>query len=468
MTDIRGNERGMVLVICLFILVALSIIGAAAVNTTVTDTRISGNVRNIKQGYFLAEAGISHGGETLMQDLSQWESYETSQTLIGETSLGAGRYEVTIEDAGGDLRRRMVSTATTNAGTKTRIEAILVPDYSAQHDPGLFGCEGVELGGNVTTQSYSSSGQTAGGDRGHVGTSDADADIVLLGDVSVHGDLCGAGGLTLDSHAAVLGSGYANDKISMFGDASISGDAETGDLCSGCSGRVAGSIEAFVSPLPVESTACDPLDIGAIFASEAVPIATNNDNGELPSSYFDGTDSSFFIGGSDACILGITGQQKQYSFSSFTTDADARITIQGDVRLYVTGGCLVVGHSIIDLAVGGTLTIYVSGEFFCDAHAQINNSGRPRDLILYSDYPSADTSDYKLKIDSNTDLAAVVYAPWTAIEVDSNANLFGKIRGKYVYMPSNAGFWYDEDLTDLPMSEPTINGFSVALRRQMN
>jgi hypothetical protein len=462
------NQRGIVLVTCLFLLLTLSVIGAAAIHTTVTDTKISGNVRGIKQSHFLAEAGISHSAEFLMDTLSNWESYKTSQALISKTSLGNGHYEVMIEDGGGDQRRRIVCTGTTNTGAKTRIEAILMPEVAAQGIPGLFGCEGVELDDSVTTQSYSSSGESTSGDKGDVGTSDSDSEVTLLSAVLVHGDVLAAGKVNLESDARILGSTYANGTISLLGNTSIGGDAETGDRCTGCSGQVGGSIEEYVSPPPVEVTPCDPLGVDAVFFDEAEPIATDNDNGELSSTYYDSSNDDFHAGSGDSCTLGTTGEQKQHYFSSFITDGDAQMTIQGDVSIYVNGDVSVLGHSDIDVPAGSKLTIYVTGEFFFDSNAQINNLGRPQDLMLYSNYPSLNTSDFRVKLHSSADLTAVVYAPRTAVEIRSSGNLFGAVRGKYVYVHSGANFWYDEDLTDLSAAPPTVRSFGMVLKRRMD
>ena len=88
--------------------------------------------------------------------------------------------------------------------------------------------------------------------------------------------------------------------------------------------------------------------------------------------------------------------------------------------------------------------------------------------MLYSDYPSSHASDFKVRLHSGADLTAVVYAPKTAVEIDSSANLFGAIRGKYVNMRSSAGFWYDEGLDDSDLGLPVVSGFEVALKRMVN
>lgn len=467
MTGSYRDEKGMVLVICLFMLLILSVIGASAIHTTVTDTRISGNVRDIRQGYLLARAGLNHGGEVLMENLSRWEAYQAGRTLIRQTDLGAGHYEVTIEDAGGEGRRRMRSTAKTKSGANAGMEAILSPDYSARDIPGLFGCEGVAVDGHATTQSYSSSGESTGGDRGHVGTSAPRAEVVLLGDALIHGDVYATGRIQMENNGLVLGSAYANNRMNLNDNTSVGGDAETGDVCLGCNGRVAGAVKEYATPLPVDVPGCDPLDLGNIFTGGAESIALDNNNAELRPAYYQSGDNRFFLGSTDTCILGAAGEQKQYYLSRLTLDAHARLTIHGQVSLFVDGDFSILGSAVMDLAPGAGLTVYVSGECFFDSNTQINNPGRPQDFKLYADNPSADADDFKMRLHSNTALAAVVYAPETAVQLNTEAGFFGSIRGKYVHVGSNTAFWYDEDLAG-PMSQPAITGFDVVLKRMVD
>jgi hypothetical protein len=185
----------------------------------------------------------------------------------------------------------------------------------------------------------------------------------------------------------------------------------------------------------------------------------------MSSSHYDSGDHSFSMGGSATCTIGTASQQKQYYLSSFAVDGNARLTVQGGVEIYCDGDFLALGHAAVDLAPGAKLFVYVTGEFSCTSSAQINNPGRPQDLLIYSDHPSSDTSDFRISLASNADLVAMVYAPKTAIEINSSATILGAIRGKFVAMTSSASFSYDEDLANL-LSQPAITGFSVILKRR--
>ncbi|MFH0781612.1 MAG: pilus assembly PilX N-terminal domain-containing protein [Pseudomonadota bacterium] len=57
------NDDGAILVIAIMLLAVLTILGVAALNTTTTEIRISGNEKVYKQAFYNAEAGISYAIE---------------------------------------------------------------------------------------------------------------------------------------------------------------------------------------------------------------------------------------------------------------------------------------------------------------------------------------------------------------------------------------------------------------------
>lgn len=117
------NRKGMALVAAMLILLALTTIGIISVNTTTIDTAISGNVKDVKQAFFLADTGISHAGDFLTgKTTTQWNGYATLQTIINNQALGSGSYTVTVQD-GGNSRRKVISTGTSAGGSTAQIVA---------------------------------------------------------------------------------------------------------------------------------------------------------------------------------------------------------------------------------------------------------------------------------------------------------------------------------------------------------
>ena len=57
------NEKGMVLVLAIFMLALLSMIGLSSMMTSTTDITIAGNEKFSKLVYYQSESGLTIGGE---------------------------------------------------------------------------------------------------------------------------------------------------------------------------------------------------------------------------------------------------------------------------------------------------------------------------------------------------------------------------------------------------------------------
>lgn len=66
-----GNERGVVIVVALLILVILTIIGVAATNTSMMERQTSFNFMVHERAFYAAEAGMEHVKEALRNGLRQ-------------------------------------------------------------------------------------------------------------------------------------------------------------------------------------------------------------------------------------------------------------------------------------------------------------------------------------------------------------------------------------------------------------
>ncbi|MEW6161757.1 MAG: PilX N-terminal domain-containing pilus assembly protein [Nitrospirota bacterium] len=141
------DKRGIALVAALLVLLALSIIGVVAVNTTVTDTKISGNLKDIKQAFYLADAGISHAGYLLQQNIGSWDTYLPSP-FIDTTILGAGSYSVTISNIGTTVKK-VVSTGIASTEAKAVIEAVFIRAPFSP-DNAIITNGNIEISGNPT------------------------------------------------------------------------------------------------------------------------------------------------------------------------------------------------------------------------------------------------------------------------------------------------------------------------------
>lgn len=56
-----GNERGMVLIVVLVMLLLFTILGATVLTNSTSELRVTGNYRNQQQAFFVAEGGFEQG-----------------------------------------------------------------------------------------------------------------------------------------------------------------------------------------------------------------------------------------------------------------------------------------------------------------------------------------------------------------------------------------------------------------------
>jgi len=76
-----GNERGIVMIVALMLLLALTIIGISSISTTSFESIISGNERLANVAFYAAEAGIQRGVNQV-----------PNTTPISKTEIGPDTY----------------------------------------------------------------------------------------------------------------------------------------------------------------------------------------------------------------------------------------------------------------------------------------------------------------------------------------------------------------------------------------
>ncbi len=108
------NERGMVLLLAIFLVAALSLMGVAANKNVAIDTAISSSYLTSIQSFYIAEAGLEKGQLEAATRLviNDWVSFTplidgTDVTSLGlkfdsATAFGGGSYTVTISNDPGD------------------------------------------------------------------------------------------------------------------------------------------------------------------------------------------------------------------------------------------------------------------------------------------------------------------------------------------------------------------------------
>ena len=120
---------------------------------------------------------------------------------------------------------------------------------------------------------------------------------------------------------------------------------------------------------------------------------------------------------------------QDYRFSNIWVANGSTLTIDGDVRLYVTNSNAVRIDNNSDIVIneGATLTIYTEGSFSVTNNSQINNtkaSPTAKDLTIYSSHSGGSG----VNLWNNIDFYGTVYAPNTTVFVSNNGETFGSFR----------------------------------------
>jgi len=380
------NEKGFVLPLGLMFLAIITILGTTAVILTTTDLKIGSNYKSSVQTFYLAEAGINHAQGFLKQNISDWNNYTVSQTLLSST-LTTGNYTITIEDpnpASGNNRRKIVSTAITSTGASAKIEVLLDPQYFSPFSYAAFGDECVDISGNnAYVDSYNSSVLPWTGEgnlqNGDVGTNSLYADDLDIGNGSIYGD-------------AIVGAGGDPDTV----------------ISSGPKGIITGSETVLSEPFPMSSVT-DPgheTSVGILSSTQTISVDTRVDS---------------------------------ISLASKTT-----ITISGDVTLYVDGDIHISGQAVIVIPAGSSLTIYASGRIHMAGQGIVNGNARPENLIIYG---TDDCSN--VHFSGQADLYGAIYAPKADCDSSGQADIFGSIIGNTVDISGQGSIHYDENLNNL-------------------
>ncbi len=141
-----------------------------------------------------------------------------------------------------------------------------------------------------------------------------------------------------------------------------------------------------------------------------------------------------------------------YKYTNITLGNNSTLSINGNVRLYLTGNASQVSlntgtaHVNLNIADGATLQIYSNGTLTFDNNTTINTaSHKPSNLQIYSTY----TGDNGISISNNSATYAAVYAPQTDIAITNNAGFYGAVVGKTATLLNNGDVHYDMALASL-------------------
>ena len=344
----------------------------------------------------LAEAGVERAiWELNFGDISTWSGnlLERNITLASvQTAQGfvIGNIDITVLNPASDYPLVMTKGTVPWRGDLSIEKSLCVSlthGTESYFNFGIFGDEGFDIHGNTYTDSYNSDlgayDPANPGDSGDIGTNATHQwDVVLLNNTVVNGNAT---------------TGYGSDPEYVI---RLKNSAE-----------ITGSMETLTEPKPLP--ACEP------------PFLTQR---------------GVFSLGNNAAPVTIT---ESGTYTGFTMGANTKVTISGDVTLYVDGNFTMNSNSILEILPGSSLELVLgNGTFTQASNTQVNNLTQdPKNLAIMG------TAEFKNMIwRANTEFWGVIYTPEATVDYASNGNIFGSIVADYLSIASNAGIHYDESL----------------------
>jgi Tfp pilus assembly protein PilX len=120
-----GNERGLILIVALMLLLVLTIIGISSISTTSFETIISGNERLANTAFYSAEAGIQVGLNKIPEVTSISKTKigpSTSDTYYTSTVTNVGLAHSIGNDQTWSYKRYQVNATGESTGANRVIE----------------------------------------------------------------------------------------------------------------------------------------------------------------------------------------------------------------------------------------------------------------------------------------------------------------------------------------------------------
>ncbi len=391
-----SKERGAALFFALLVGVVMVVLALPFLFKMSSQFHITEKSYKSLSALNLAEAGVERAiWELNFGDISTWSGnlLERNLTLSSvQTAQGfvIGNIDITILNPASDYPMVM-SRGTVpwrgNLSIEKSLCVSLTHSTESYFNFGIFGDEGFDIHGNTYTDSYNSDvgayDPDNAGNSGDVGTNAINQwDVVLLNNTVVNGD-------------ATTGAGSDPEYvIRLKNSAQILGDMNTLDT-------------------PKLLPACEPPFLpekGVFYLDQNAPPVTITESG---------------------------------TYTGFTMGSNTKVTISGDVTLYVDGNFTMNSNSVLEILPGSSLTLVMGdGTFSQESNTQVNNlTMDPKNLAIMG------TAEFENMIwRANTQFWGVIYVPEATVDYASNSDLYGSIVANYLSMYSNAGIHYDESL----------------------
>jgi hypothetical protein len=397
------DQQGAALVTGVIFAAILMVMGSTAYMTASTELMSSRNYRFARAAFYQAEAGVNYAISRIQDDLLNKKvflkyhpaeenyvislenyrppdgfSFEDITTLTNEPGTRRYRFEVTVNEI-------HFNAVAVNA--RSKIEVVIERDVKLEY--GIFGDAQVDLKEDGHIYSYAS------------GSSQPPAPENSTG----------------KGHVGSNGTIFVDNTTYIDGNVGL-GDDGTGtearlDETAGGEGEITGDVfdVARINPDPLGAVG------GGLEADfEKYSSSSENDNSTAPIS-------------GDALDL-ISGETVTLSGKA------------GGANFYLTSLTLATGATLEIDTTNGPVTIYLDGPLDASTGSQINITGRPPNITIYS------RSSDPIRLEHGNDFRGTIYAPNGDITIKNTGDFYGQVWGKTVNLKNAGNFYFDTALLD--------------------
>ncbi|MCJ7582109.1 MAG: hypothetical protein MUP98_16475 [Candidatus Aminicenantes bacterium] len=397
MKKVKRHECGAALLVVLLISFVLLITIMPFLHKLSGEFRLTEKFYKTIAALYLAEAGVERAIWELNEgDISTWEGPGSERTLSIPSFLAAdgsiiGDITVTIFDSTAtnpiiESVGNVVFSGNIDVVRKVRVVLEKESMYS-YFDHAVFGNNEVVLNEDILIDSYDSRlrdyGKKNKGANGDIGTNSTQSAHIDIGEET-----------TVKGDAYVGFEGDPETIIRMDNDANI-----TGNQLSLSETRPQISI-----PAPV-----------------GLPLRGDYDGSNTINQ--DGHYENFILGN------------------------NKRVTIQGDVTLYVSGSFYMQQNSQLRIWKNSSLTLFLDGSFTADKETKFNHLGGGKDPTKLLIFGTADFQG-EIRFKEEVQFYGAVYAPTGEVYIEEKSKFYGALEASKVTLEKKIDFHYDEALKE--------------------
>jgi len=221
------------------------------------------------------------------------------------------------------------------------------------------------------------------------------------------------GKINIDQNGNILTNGTGAPAISLTGNATVKGNANTGP-----EGTISKTGNASITGTESHN------------ADEEMPEV------ELPqlSWVYCG---SLSLSGNNS----LTRTTNNYQYDSITLSGNSKLTLSGEINIYVTGNIQTSGNSQIIIEPDSAVSVYFDGNTSISGNGVWNKTKDPSELSFFGRPTSTNVS-----LSGNSDFYGTVYAPSAGLDISGNGCIYGAVGGGTLTLSGNAKVHFDEQL----------------------